>query len=324
MSLLKPYKVLLILGNGFDLSLNLPTSYRKFLESDLFSKNVNRIHYHNGKIDQHDRNLFNYLTEQKRLNEWIDVEEELMKYASNQRVEYHNMKGGILSCPNTSDEQIKASYSILCFALQTYMASLDYSVIKKDALSLQLLETIIRHKQNSIVSFNYTDLANLVKGKIKSNVEYIHGNIKRGIILGFQRFENMALGYEYMIKSENVLYKSCHLSSKMLEADEVIIFGHSLGVTDHCYFQKFFDAQTRDNALPKKITIITLDRDSRKKIVQQMVNLSNKKYQLFLDNTDVNVIETKNNKDSYFQFVKDLDQLLKQGRFYSLFHSNKA
>ena len=74
MSLFKPYKVLLILGNGFDLSLNLPTSYNSFLESDLFKKRVNFKHYPNAKFDEHDRNIHNYLTRQRGLKNWIDVE----------------------------------------------------------------------------------------------------------------------------------------------------------------------------------------------------------------------------------------------------------
>ncbi len=57
------------------------------MEFDLFQKRVAIKHYPNAKIDEHDRNIHNYLTHQKRMKNWIDVEMELKKYASQQRVE---------------------------------------------------------------------------------------------------------------------------------------------------------------------------------------------------------------------------------------------
>lgn len=312
MFFLNPYKVLLILGNGFDLSLGLKTSYANFIESDLFQKKVAIKHYPNVKIDLHDKNIHNYLTHQKRMKNWIDVEMELKKYASQQRVEYHNDRGGLTSTQNASDGQIRMSYDILCMDLQTYMKSLDYSSVNMNAPSLQLLQIILAKKRNDVVTFNYTDVTRLIS-RPRGSIEFMHGNINEGIILGFQRFENMAPGYEYMIKAENPIYKSRHLYAKMLEADEVIIFGHSLGETDHCYFKPFFEEQTKCNASPRRLTVFTRDRESRNTITQQMVSLSEGKYQVFQDNTDVNVIETANNEKGVTEYV---DELKKRMRFH--------
>lgn len=310
----KPYKVLLILGNGFDLSLGLQTSYVSFMESDLFQKRVAIKHYRNAKIDVHDRNIYNYLTYQKRMKNWIDVEMELKKYASQQRVEYYNDKGGLTITQNASYGQIKQFYNVLCLDLQTYMKSLDYSSANFKAPSLRLLQMILAKKRNDVVTFNYTDITRLIS-KPRGSVEYMHGNINDGIILGFQRFEDMAPGYEYMIKAENPLYKSRHLYAKMLDADEVVIYGHSLGETDHCYFKPFFEEQTKSNATPRRLTIFTLNRESRNAITQQMVALSGGKYQVFQDNTDVNVIETDNNEKGVIAYI---DGLKKRMRFHLL------
>ena len=315
MSLIKPYKVLLILGNGFDLSRGLKTSYVSFMESDLFQKRVAIKHYPNAKIDEHDRNIHNYLTHQKRMKNWIDVEMELKKYASQQRVEYHNDRGGLTSTQNASDSQIKMFYEILCWDLLTYMRSLDYSSVALNAPSLELLQAVLANRRNNVLTFNYTDVMRLVSNP-RGTVEYMHGNINDGIILGFQRFDNMASGYDYMIKSENPLYKSRHLSAKMLAADEVIIFGHSLGETDHCYFKPFFDEQTSERAKPRKLTIFTLDKTSRATITQQMVVLSDKKYQLFQDNTDVNVIETANNDQEVKTYIEGLKKKMNRFGFF--------
>ena len=313
MNLLKPYRVLLILGNGFDLSLNLKTSYLDFMSSELFSKWVKIKHFPNAKVNLHDKNIFNYLQLQKGLRNWIDVEEELKKYATDQRVEYYNNNGGALYTSNASDADIKNSYTILCFALQIYIKSLDYSELNNHALSLKLLKAVLAKKRNEVVTFNYTDI-NRLESKIRANVEYMHGNTKDGIILGFQRFDKMAAGYEYMIKSENLLYKSRHLDRKMLNADEVIIYGHSLGETDHTYFKPYFDVQTSDKARDRRLTIITLNRESRDSIVRQMVALSNEKYQTFLDNTDVNFVETSNNDGSFERYVLELKKRMKRIR----------
>ena len=313
MGIFKPYKVLLILGNGFDLSLGLKTSYANFMESDFFKKWVHIKHFRNAKINEHDMNLFNYLHLKKGLRNWIDVEEELKKYASEQRVEYHNDNGSTHFLNNVSTPDIKNSYTILCFALQTYIKSLDYNEVNKDSLSLGLLRTVLSRKQNDVVTFNYTDVNRLVE-KPRGSIGYMHGNTEDEIILGFQRFDNMAVGYEYMIKSENPLYKSRHLYAKMLEADEVIIFGHSLGETDHCYFKPFFVEQTSEKAKPRYLTIFTLNRESRTSITKQMVSMCDGKYQVFQDNTDVNVIETANNDKEVETYIEGLKNRMKRFR----------
>lgn len=52
-------------------------------------------------------------------------------------------------------------YDILCLDLQTYMKSLDYSSVNLNAPSLQLLQAILTKKRNDVVTFNYTDVADL-------------------------------------------------------------------------------------------------------------------------------------------------------------------
>ena len=313
MCLNKANKVLLILGNGFDLALGLKTSYTSFIESDIFTKKVNLRSFPNAKFNEHDKNIHNYLIRRKWMNNWIDVEMELKSYASNQKVEYLYDDGKSLYTSNRSDGTIRASFTILCLDLQTYISSLDYSTISENSIPLELYRTIASHKQNDIVSFNYTDLKRLDRKPPKSNIEYIHGNVNEGIILGFQRFDDMAPGYEYMIKVENPNYKSCHLATKMMVADEIIIFGHSLGITDHYYFQQFFDKQTSEKATPKRMTLFTLNEKSKELIVRQLVSLSNGKYGLFRDNTEVTIIETENNDDVVKKYVIDLEKRMRRG-----------
>lgn len=58
---------LLIIGNGFDLDLGLPTKYSNFIESKYFKKqNIRR-----------GSKLFKYISETYHDKKWIDIENEL-------------------------------------------------------------------------------------------------------------------------------------------------------------------------------------------------------------------------------------------------------
>lgn len=313
---MREYKILLIIGNGFDLNLELPTRYSDFLESEHFKKHLNFKHFENAAIDEHDRNIFNYLQRQKNLKGWVDVEQELKKYASNQRVEYHREGHGLISMQNASDSQIRSSYTLLCTELKNYLTQdLYYLDIDRSALALDILEQVSLCEQNSIVTFNYTRLdrlSNYISKKCKNiPVIYIHGNIDDdNIILGFQRNEDIAPGYEYMIKTRNPNYNSCRLSERMKEADEVVVFGHSLGSTDDFYFKEYFNYVSQ-NKCDKTLTLFTYDRSSRDRLVLRMVELTDQHYEEMLDNIDVNVFETKNDSVRIRQYMDGLKKKCK-------------
>lgn len=63
-------RALLIIGNGFDLSLNLKTSYSDFINSRHFLE----YGYRNEELHKH-------LYDKHEIQNWIDVELELKKYA---------------------------------------------------------------------------------------------------------------------------------------------------------------------------------------------------------------------------------------------------
>lgn len=73
--------LIVILGNGFDLDLNLKTSYKNFMDSNVFKGFLNLSHkqspYYPGC------NLFDYLVESYEGHDkrWIDIEEELKDFS---------------------------------------------------------------------------------------------------------------------------------------------------------------------------------------------------------------------------------------------------
>lgn len=76
----KDYRVVLVIGNGFDLDLGLKTKYNDYMNSDYFDRAHSiSVYVHS---DKKGVNLFNYLKEKASDNHnWIDIEKELADFA---------------------------------------------------------------------------------------------------------------------------------------------------------------------------------------------------------------------------------------------------
>lgn len=61
---------IIVIGNGFDLSLGLKTSYKDFIQSENFNLLVEK-----------ENTLALYLDKKKEINNWVDIEKELTNYS---------------------------------------------------------------------------------------------------------------------------------------------------------------------------------------------------------------------------------------------------
>ena len=68
------YQYVLVIGNGFDLDLGLPTKYSDFIKSLCFDE-----------LCEKDNKLANHLREVHDVKNWIDVEEELKNKHANRK-----------------------------------------------------------------------------------------------------------------------------------------------------------------------------------------------------------------------------------------------
>ena len=97
----------------------------------------------------------------------------------------------------------------------------------------------------------------------------------------------------------------------MLEADEVVFFGHSLGHNDYHYFQMFFQEQCRDGMKrkdSKRITIFTYDYSSRIEILEQLRQMNHKKTDLLFNLNQMEVICAKDGGGSRLErFITRLE-----------------
>lgn len=270
-------KKVFIIGNGFDLDLGWNTRYSDFVRSQ----------YWPHKDFIYDQNLQRSLQEKAKLEKWFDLEQALSDYASISEKNPFSVQG------SSYLQEDKHFFEMMSTALVQYLQHEQAtSPIKEDSIAIKVLKAIINNGDfTSIYSFNYTDL-NIIatKAGIPSiQYEHVHGNLKnQSIILGVEDNVELKNGYSFLYKTFNRHYESHPIQYDLLDADEVVFFGHSLGINDYHYFQRFFQQQC-DEHLERKdgkdITIITYDEASRISILEQLRKMNNKRTdQLFLLN----------------------------------------
>lgn len=272
------YDNLLVVGNGFDLNLGLPTTFRNFVESMAFKRMYVRRIQEKRLKKKVTPSLIDFLYGKKFIERWYDVEAALLEYVS------RRADGNFVN--NVKED--KRDYELVCKALIKYLARLfkgdhiDSQLANKmmDSAASQILK-IIKSERNILYSFNYTPIHFIIKiatcidystasivrphGKITED-SIINGKVEDNtIILGIETddINVIAPGYSFLLKSNNPTYKSTNLASDLLNAHNVIIFGHSLNKMDFGYFREYFSLLTSNVNEDRKLTIITKDDNSK-------------------------------------------------------------
>ena len=146
---------------------------------------------------------------------------------------------------------------------------------------LSMLKSADKEEVVNIYTFNYTKVLCYGHSIADSMVHYMHGSCNGGrIIIGTRDDLEMNSDYDFLQKGMDPYFNPPDLVTALKEADEVIIFGHSLGENDRQYFAPFFKKQADvDDPSKKSITIFTRDHNSQieiKRALQKMTegNLS--------------------------------------------------
>ncbi|MCS3202991.1 bacteriophage abortive infection AbiH family protein [Candidatus Bacteroides intestinigallinarum] len=304
---------LLIIGNGFDLDLGLLTKYSDFIESKYFQE-----------YNKRGNKLFRHISGVYRDKKWIDIENELKTFALNDKG-----KGTLTN--KTKDE-----FEMLRTSLCDYLSDLKHDHLKKDSSACILITSIINNYLfNKLYTYNYTNLENILNilnikegfnNRIK--IEYVHGKADdKSIILGFEDSAEVKDKYLFMIKSFSRHFRSHNIQYDMINADEVIFFGHSLGSTDYHYFERFFRNQSDEQMKmgeSKKITIFTFDNKSRLEILAQLRNMNEKKTNLLFSLNQLNIFCTKDEEGDKERIKEYCEYLRKEGLIAHKAAINKA
>lgn len=305
------YDHLLIMGNGFDLNLGLPTTYRNFVESSIFKKMYEERMQEKRKQKNSQPSLVDYLHGKMFYERWFDIEQALFEYIS------RKPDGTFV---NNADEDRK-DYELVCNALVKYFAnifkSLSYNEIDKmrEMPSGRLLRAL-NSSRNVVYTFNYTPIEEVLE---TISTKKVHGKIeidtiakgemnKSHIILGIETKEvsNIAPDYTFLLKSNNTAFSSSRIALDLLQTRNVIFFGHSLNQIDFGYFEEYFKTLSTNTDNERSLTLITKDEKSRVSLLDNLRNMGIDVRDVFT-HTKVEIILTDlldNNKNEFEKFEK--------------------
>ncbi len=185
-------------------------------------------------------------------------------------------------CPFQEDTQLppierdKKALSLIKEKLCEYLKTLSRPEQSSYSCASYLLPAINRCRGKGhivdLFTFNYTSV-----NFNKRHTHYMHGNCVDGnIIIGTRDDVSMASTYDFLQKGMDEYFSPPDIVSALKDADEVIIFGHSLGENDRQYFAPFFLKQTNyDNPVKKDITIFTRDGNSQQEIKRALQKMTN-------------------------------------------------
>lgn len=230
------YDAVLIIGNGFDLNYDLPTRYSDFIQTQYFQNLI---------IEENQ--LAKYLKDKEQLQNWIDIENELKNYASSK---------------SSNKTNFFEEFKNLSKALTTYLSEIKLLSIDKTSTGYRLLEQL-RKVDTLIIDFNYTDTISILLNELEAGDGHrfdhvkIHGSIEEdNIIFGVEDNARLDPEYVFLKKSVNKNFKAIDFNYQLNNCQFLGIFGHSLGETDHMYFDDFFQKEClRDNGEKKDILI---------------------------------------------------------------------
>ncbi len=261
----------IIIGNGFDIDLGLPSKYSQFIEGDEWKKIVNTLVLSSNN-DYRKHSLIYHLYKEANNDtkkDWFNIEEEIKQF-----IHEHP------KCSQDEVDDIKMEFDILQKALKEYLIRVS-SKCKMDVgkfpyMFINKLATCM--KKIVVFNFNYTNPINFLptqdySPRFLQNQISIHGNLDNSrIILGCTENDdcyNSSLSFMY---KQNMLNNTNNITQSLLDAKDVVFYGHSVNDMDFCYFKDFFNYVSTRNKNNKNITIITLDENSERTIRDNIYN----------------------------------------------------
>ncbi len=252
----------IIIGNGFDMDLGINLSFSKWRNSHhCLSYELSWLH--------------------PKRDLWNDFEKSLRQSI----LSYYN---GTLST-EIDDKDINLfwqgfwKYFSVFFSEETKDYPNNKHVVKNCAYE------VLKHLSDSskVFTFNYTYPYEYVNLPTKCEFTFVHGRYykdyfvkgmammvqSRNMILGidYKRIPQQILSNKYfapIIKRQNSSFEESGIEKSLIEAENVVIFGHSLGITDSDYFDDFFLHIGTSKCRCKRIYIVTLDTKSFCEIIE--------------------------------------------------------
>ena len=293
-------KVVLILGNGFDIDLGLKSKYIDFIKEEewrnLCDSVINKFpeKFQIVSLLKHIQNAGN------TPSLWFDVENEIHNFILN----YPKRENEI---PENLKELHRSELTTLRKALYLYLQRITKEFkFKEEKWSYRLIKSLTESNNKvKVFTFNYTNTCELCKLP-PIDFTYIHGNLEdNNIVVGCEPVwrEYIPMSFRFLLKS-NMVSNPNNIIENLWTANEVIFFGHSLNVFDYSYFKEFFDYICSPIDHELNLTFITKNQKSEEEIrinlFEQGIDVRN----LFKSNIKTTFIHTEQNE---YEVLKDQD-----------------
>ena len=263
-------ELVIIIGNGFDIDLGLLSKYTDFIKSKEWKELEKTL----GSFPTEDylshSLIYHLLNEAYRKENWFDIEEEIWQFVKNHPV-----------CNEREIREIESEFKRLKKALREYLIRISsgYKMDEKKLPGLFLKEMAKCPKKIVEINFNYTNPHDFLPTPVlyhpnSYDQTHVHGSLsEEEIVLGcdIQKDQEVNRDLSFMYKY-NMLNRANHVARNLLEAKEIIFYGHSVNEMDFCYFREFFKAASASPKPIRHLTIITLNEKSERDIKNNIRN----------------------------------------------------
>lgn len=261
-------ETLLIVGNGFDLSMGFKTSYGDFMKSSYFP-------------NKETSPLCSYLHDQYEENMgWIDIENELSKYSQLlSRFELTPETGKI----DLRAESFREEYEELKSSLKKYLQEETKGAFgtSQDNPAKGVIDKL--PTDSKIISFNYTSIIERMTryrfSASKGNLLHIHGSLEpyNDIVFGVEDSSKLSKEFVFLYKAHSRNLKVQEFSDWLTSAERIIFYGYSLGDTDRQYFEKFFRKLCSGDSIYTELVFYYYGQSSYDNLIWQLQMLTNHK-----------------------------------------------
>lgn len=202
------------------------------------------------------------------------------------------------------ERDIKAIQKIK-YGLTKYLEGIQDGNIKEDSVAATIIRAFTYNyeyiDEYVVYSFNYMTLHSIYNRNAVDTfndiTQFVHGAIKdSNIIIGTKDYK-ISPEYDFIQKSFDPQFNPPTLGVDLLLADDITIFGHSLGVNDSQYFKPFFEQQSLPTAKKKTITIFTKDENSEMQIKRALREMTNWNLSALYSMNDLQIIKTDTCKE---------------------------
>lgn len=261
-------EILLIVGNGFDLSMGFKTSYGDFMKSSYFPH-------------EETSSLCSYLHNQYEENMgWIDIENELSEYSRMLTTKKLNAKkfNTILDIDSLREEYDELKSSLKLYLQEETKRAFGPS---PDNPAKRVIDQL--PADSKIISFNYTSIIErLTLGKFQDsngNLLHIHGSLAPydDIVFGVEDSAKLSKEHVFLYKAHSRHLRVQEFSDWLNSAERIIFYGYSLGDTDRQYFENFFRKLCSSDSIYTELIFYYYGQASYDNLIWQLQVLTNHK-----------------------------------------------